>query len=188
MKAYSLRLTAAAAVVVIVLLAGCGRSSNRMRGGFGGPASPAPIPTAIARQASVHPTLVIAGIIAPLQNVAISSTLSEPADAVNVNEGDQVRAGEVIAVFDTADLASADTSRNCETANLRRRKDRASAVYRAAQLRAKPAASPASATSAHASATHAYARHLDAAARRAARLARLSATANVRSAAHDRFE
>jgi len=104
MKAYSVRLAAAAAVLTIVLLAGCGRGSNRIRAGFGGPASPAPIPTAIAHQASVHPTLVIAGIIAPLQNVAISSTLSEPADAVNVNEGDQVRAGEVIAVFDTADL------------------------------------------------------------------------------------
>ncbi len=87
-----------------------------MRGGFGGPASPAPIPTAIARQASVHPTLVIAGIIAPLQNVAISSTLSEPADAVNVNEGDQVRAGEVIAVFDTADL-QAQLQSQLQTAN-----------------------------------------------------------------------
>ncbi|HEY1728901.1 MAG TPA: efflux RND transporter periplasmic adaptor subunit [Candidatus Baltobacteraceae bacterium] len=104
MKAYSLRLTAAVALLVIVLLAGCGRGSNRMRGGFGGPASPAPIPTAVAHQASVHPTLVIAGIIAPLQNVAISSTLSEPADTVSVNEGDRVRAGQVIAVFDTADL------------------------------------------------------------------------------------
>ena len=104
MKGYSLRLAAAAAVIVLIVLAGCGRGSNRMRGGFGGQASAAPVPTAVAHQASVHPTLVIAGIIAPLQNVAISSTLSEPADTVSVNEGDQVRAGEVIAVFDTADL------------------------------------------------------------------------------------
>ena len=104
MKAYSLRLTAAVAVLVIILSAGCGRGSNRMRGGFGGPASPAPIPTAVAHQTSVHPTLVIAGIIAPLQNVAISSTLSEPADTVSVNEGDRVHAGQVIAVLDTADL------------------------------------------------------------------------------------
>ncbi len=116
MKACSLRLTAAAAVLVIVLLAGCGRGSNRMRGGFGGPASAAPIPTAVAQHASVHPTLVIAGIIAPLQNVAISSTLSEPADTVNVNEGDQVRAGEVIAVFDTADL-QAQLQSQLQTAN-----------------------------------------------------------------------
>jgi len=104
MKGHSLRLTAAAAVLVIILLAGCGRGSNRMRGGVGAPASAAPVPTAIAHPGTVHPTLVIAGIIAPLQNVAISSSLSEPADEVPVNEGDQVRAGQVIAVLDTADL------------------------------------------------------------------------------------
>ncbi|MGH7716886.1 MAG: efflux RND transporter periplasmic adaptor subunit [Vulcanimicrobiaceae bacterium] len=91
-------------MLVIVVLAGCGRGSNRMRGGFGGQASPAPVPTAVAHQASVHPTLVIAGIIAPLQNVAISSSLSEPANSVSVNEGDRVRAGQVIAVLDTSDL------------------------------------------------------------------------------------
>lgn len=101
----SLRLAAAMGVLVLVLVgAGCGRGSNRMRAGFGGPASPAPIPTAVARTTSVHPTLVIAGIIAPLQNVAISSSLSEPADSVTVNEGDHVRAGQVIAVLDTTDL------------------------------------------------------------------------------------
>ena len=104
MKARGLQLAAVSALVALVLLGGCGRSSNRMRGGFGGPASPAPVPTAIAQPSSVKPTLVIAGIIAPLQNVAISSNLAEPADRVNVNEGDRVRAGEVIAVLDTADL------------------------------------------------------------------------------------
>ena len=46
----------------------------------------------------------ISGIIAPYQNVAITSSLAEPADEVRVNEGDRVRAGEVLAVLDTADL------------------------------------------------------------------------------------
>jgi len=102
----SLRFQAAAALLLatLLVLGGCGRSSNRMRGGFGGPPSPAPVPTTVAHQASVHPTLVIAGIIAPLQNVAISSSLSEPANSVTVNEGDHVRAGQVIAVLDTSDL------------------------------------------------------------------------------------
>lgn len=104
MKSPLCRAAAALLLVTLVALGGCGRSSNRMRAGFGGPPSPAPIPTAIAHQASVHPTLVIAGIIAPLQNVAISSSLSEPADSVTVNEGDHVRASQVIAVLDTTDL------------------------------------------------------------------------------------
>ncbi len=52
----------------------------------------------------MHPTLTISGIIAPYQNVMITSDLTEPADDVYVNEGDRVHAGEVIAVLDTADL------------------------------------------------------------------------------------
>jgi multidrug efflux pump subunit AcrA (membrane-fusion protein) len=43
-------------------------------------------------------------LIAPYQSVAIQSDLTEPADAVNVQEGDQVTKGEVLARLDTADL------------------------------------------------------------------------------------
>ncbi len=67
-------------------------------------ASPAPIPTAVASRTTVHPQLTISGVIAPYQNVQLASELTEPADDVYVNEGDHVRAGEVIAVLDTADL------------------------------------------------------------------------------------
>ncbi len=46
----------------------------------------------------------IAGIVAPYQNVSISSSLVEPADSVDVIEGDHVRRGQVLAVLDTTDL------------------------------------------------------------------------------------
>ncbi len=65
---------------------------------------PNPIPTAAARATTVRATASISGVIAPLQNVAITSQLTEPADSVSVSEGDRVRAGQVIAVLDTADL------------------------------------------------------------------------------------
>jgi RND family efflux transporter MFP subunit len=52
----------------------------------------------------VHGTASIAGFIAPYQNVAITSALSEPVDKVLVNEGDHVRAGQVLAILNTADL------------------------------------------------------------------------------------
>src|SRR5579875_3814350 len=76
------------------------------RGGSGpiAAAAPNPVATTVARLTTVRATVTISGNIAPLQNVAISSSLSEPADAVLVNEGDHVRAGQVIAVLDTADL------------------------------------------------------------------------------------
>jgi RND family efflux transporter MFP subunit len=90
-----------ALLLAAAVLSGCGRgAATRVRS-----APPAnPIPTVAAKAATVRATATISGVIAPLQNVAITSGLAEPADAVIVNEGDRVRAGETIAVLDTADL------------------------------------------------------------------------------------
>jgi len=94
---------ALALVAVIATAAGCAhRASERGRARLA--SAPNAIPTAAARAATIHGSASISGVIAPLQNVAITSQLAEPADAVNVNEGDRVRAGQVIAVLDTADL------------------------------------------------------------------------------------
>jgi multidrug efflux pump subunit AcrA (membrane-fusion protein) len=62
--------------------------------------------TTVATQGMIVPGEQLAGIIAPYQNVAISSTLTEPADTVNVQEGDVVHRGEVLAQLDTADLVA----------------------------------------------------------------------------------
>ncbi|MBV9232748.1 MAG: efflux RND transporter periplasmic adaptor subunit [Candidatus Eremiobacteraeota bacterium] len=62
--------------------------------------------TSVAAFGSIEPTERLAGIIAPYQNVAIQSTLAEPATAVYVREGDGVRAGQTLAQLDTADLQS----------------------------------------------------------------------------------
>jgi HlyD family secretion protein len=67
-------------------------------------ASAAVVPVTAAQQGTVSPRTTLSGIIAPLQNVGITSTLSEPADTVNVKEGDHVSRGQVLAVLDTADL------------------------------------------------------------------------------------
>jgi multidrug resistance efflux pump len=93
--------------LALAILAACSRGGARGggRGGFGrGQSTPAPVPTAVAKLGTVRPTLSIAGVVAPLQNVGISSSLAEPADSVLVNEGQLVRVGQVIAVLDTADL------------------------------------------------------------------------------------
>jgi HlyD family secretion protein len=88
-------------VVAAALLGGCSHgAAKRTRTA----PSPNPIPTAAAKQTTVHATSSISGVIAPFQNVAITSSLSEPADSVSVLEGAHVRAGQVIAVLDTADL------------------------------------------------------------------------------------
>jgi multidrug efflux pump subunit AcrA (membrane-fusion protein) len=84
-------------LVLILAVAACGHRTA---------STPAPplVQTAIASTGTIQPSEQLAGIIAPYENVAIQSTLVEPADTVNVQEGDLVRAGEVLARLDTADL------------------------------------------------------------------------------------
>jgi HlyD family secretion protein len=82
------------------MLSGCAAApkSSRVK-------SPAPsIPVSTARQTTISAEVSIAGIIAPLQNVAISSALAEPTLSVAVNEGDRVRRGQTLAVLDVSDI------------------------------------------------------------------------------------
>ena len=79
--------------------------------------APAPyVRTAVAAVGVIRPAEQLAGIIAPYENVALQTTLSEPADVVYVQEGDRVRRGEILARLDTADL-QAQLQADLATAN-----------------------------------------------------------------------
>jgi len=80
-------------------------------------ASPAPyVDTTVTSFGAIEPARELAGVVAPYQNVAIQSSLSEPADAVYVREGDTVRAGQPLALLDTSDL-QAQLQSDLATAN-----------------------------------------------------------------------
>jgi len=98
------RVLLVALLVAAVATVGCAHRGGAGGGRARGLSSPNPIPTAAAKVTTVHATSTISGFVAPLLNVAITSALSEPTDVVNVNEGDRVHVGEVLAVLDTADL------------------------------------------------------------------------------------
>jgi multidrug efflux pump subunit AcrA (membrane-fusion protein) len=91
----------AVALSLAFALAGCGGRAAQK-------APPPPyVATEVATQGTIAPYEMLPGIVAPYQNVAIQSTLTEPADAVNVQEGDPVHKGELLAQLDTADLVAA---------------------------------------------------------------------------------
>ncbi len=98
------------AVVAILAAAACaGRPAPR--------ATPVPyVTTTFSSYGEIEPARHLAGVIAPYQNVAIQSTLAEPADAVYVREGDRVTQGELLAQFDTSDL-QAQLQSDLATAN-----------------------------------------------------------------------
>src|SRR3984957_7310128 len=106
---FPVRMRLAVSIALVALLStGCGGGrGHRGRSASPGPAS---VPTQTAAPATVHPTVQIAGIVAPYQNVAISSALSEPTDSVRVVQGDVVRRGGVLAILDTTDLRASLTA------------------------------------------------------------------------------
>ena len=89
---------AALGACAVLALAGCGRPAAQQA------AAPPVVETSVASVGTIHPAEQLAGIVAPYQNVAIQSSLTEPADSVDVQEGDRVSRGEVLARLDTADL------------------------------------------------------------------------------------
>jgi multidrug efflux pump subunit AcrA (membrane-fusion protein) len=84
--------------ICLVLLAGCARSEKQSQ------PPPPSVKVVAAAQRTVLPMISLSGLIAPLQNVALSSNLQEPAYTVYVNEGDQVRRGQILVRLNTADL------------------------------------------------------------------------------------
>jgi multidrug efflux pump subunit AcrA (membrane-fusion protein) len=83
----------------LLAASGCSKGGHQQSA-----AAPPFVATTIAREATLRPGQQLPGLIAPYQNVAIQSTLSEPADEVGVQEGDRVHRGQVLARLDTADL------------------------------------------------------------------------------------
>jgi HlyD family secretion protein len=96
-------------IAILAIGACAGRQTTRST-------RPPYVQTAIATDGIIQPAQRLAGIVAPYQNVAIQSTLAEPADAVYVREGDTVRAGQLLAQLDTADL-EAQLQSDLATAN-----------------------------------------------------------------------
>jgi multidrug efflux pump subunit AcrA (membrane-fusion protein) len=64
----------------------------------------AKVPMVAAKRGAVTPRSTLGGLIVPLANVQLQSSLTEPTLTVNVREGDRVRKGQVLAVLDTSDL------------------------------------------------------------------------------------
>ncbi len=85
------------ALALVAILAACGPKRPA--------AAAAPyVDTTVAQTGTLVPSSTMSGLIAPYENVAIQSNLTEPADTVNVQEGDHVSKGELLAQLDTADL------------------------------------------------------------------------------------
>jgi multidrug efflux pump subunit AcrA (membrane-fusion protein) len=85
-----------ASLALVALVTGCAKHQA---------AAPPPyVQTTVASDGQISPSSAMSGLIAPFENVAVQTTLVEPADTVNVQEGDHVHIGQLLTQLDTADL------------------------------------------------------------------------------------
>ena len=92
--------TVVVALVAALLVAGCSHAQAPRQ------VATAQVPVIAAAPGSVTPRSTLGGLIVPFQNVQVTTTLVEPADAVYVVEGDHVSKGQLIAQLDTKDLTA----------------------------------------------------------------------------------
>jgi multidrug efflux pump subunit AcrA (membrane-fusion protein) len=100
--------SSAARVALVILAAGSLAACNSAIAATPS-ASPSPaaaVETFVARAGSVRPTVAISGVLAPYRDIGVSASLNEPIVNILVHEGQRVRAGEVLAVLDSANVRS----------------------------------------------------------------------------------
>ena len=92
-----------AAVVLFALLTGCGKKEKA------GEAAEAPTPVMVetAVLGAIDHMVIADAVLYPINQANVTSKLSAPVKKMFVNRGDHVRAGQVIAELESADLAAA---------------------------------------------------------------------------------
>jgi HlyD family secretion protein len=97
-----LRVIDVVTLLALITCTGCGGSADANAKPS---ATPAPhVQAATAADGVIHPTLQLAGVVAPYRQAGIAGDLTEPIADVDVQEGDRVRAGQVLAHLQTDDL------------------------------------------------------------------------------------
>ncbi len=87
--------------MLLSLCTGCG---NKAEAAAKATPPPPQVQTVAAREGNLSPSVQIAGVIAPYRQVAVTANLSEPLADVDVVEGQEVHAGQVLARQLTDDL------------------------------------------------------------------------------------
>jgi HlyD family secretion protein len=106
MKSHSFRLGFEVAIVSVllmeILLAGCSQKPSAAE------AEPVtPVQVAQATKGSIEHIITANAVLSPLNQANITSKISAPVRRILVNRGDHVRQGQLLAVLESRDLASA---------------------------------------------------------------------------------
>ena len=92
-------------IAACVLMAGCGKGKDK--GAAAETEAPTPVQVEEARRGPIDHVVIADAVLYPINQANVTSKISAPLKRVLVNRGDHVRAGQVLAELETADLAAA---------------------------------------------------------------------------------
>ena len=119
-------------MIGLTLVAGCGseRSEGATPGGGGREnRGPTPVEIAVAQLKTAARSVAVAGTVEPIRSIGINSQMSGALLRVNVEEGDRVGAGQVLASIDSRELQAQLASANATLEVARRAAERAKQLH-----------------------------------------------------------
>jgi membrane fusion protein (multidrug efflux system) len=131
------RLARAYACVALgaIVMGGCGSergegATTSSRGGRGrGNSGPTPVEIAQAELRTAARSVTVAGTVEPIRTIGINSQIAGALIGVYVEEGDRVRAGQVLARIDSRELEAQLAAANAELEVARRAAERARGLH-----------------------------------------------------------
>ena len=107
-----------------------GGGPNGGRGGPGGDRPPVPVEVEAVTTGSMAREITVAGVLEPLRTVGVNAQLPGALTAVNVEEGDVVRAGQVLAEVDAREIAAQVRSAEAALELARSTAERSASLWR----------------------------------------------------------
>jgi HlyD family secretion protein len=108
MSERNLRLIACA-IAAAALLAGCGKSKEKEAAGGEAPEPPTPVMVETAVRGAIDRVVTSDAVLYPVNQSNVTAKINAPIKRILVNRGDHVRAGQLIAELESADLAASVT-------------------------------------------------------------------------------
>lgn len=103
----SVRFSAGCVLTTVLVIAGCGKKAAEKESGGEAAEAPTPVTVETAVKGAIDRVVSTDAVLYPVNQAPVTSKITAPITRVLANRGDHVRAGQLLVVMESADLAAA---------------------------------------------------------------------------------